>query len=1155
MCVDGYRSVDQLTLFTLKLIKGNEMPSPYKMYLPAPANLSKTFSKEESNMQTKRITTVLLNFLRLTMALMVLVGIFGFSRVPLVYAVGSPIYVKGNATGLNDGTSWTNAYTKLQDAISVAVDGDQIWVAAGIYYPTTGTDRSATFTLKNGVGIYGGFAGTETSLTERDPVARSTILDGNIGIQGVPNDSVDNSYHVVTSINTNSTAVLDGFTVRRGNAVDESLQPWGGGIFNQNGSPTLSNLRISNNSAQYGGGMFNQNGSPTLTNIIFRHNSAERAGGMYNINNGNPNLSNVTFWKNSASVRGGGMTISEGSSPTLTNVTFSENTASLGGGLHNSYNSHPVLNYVTLSNNTASTSGGAVYSDTSNLTLRNSILYDNLGGEIYNINTNPVVTYSIVQGGYPGIGNIDKNPFLGLLQDNGDFTMTMALEVASPAINTADNTDCPSNDQRGVSRPQGSSCDMGAFEQDIPTVINVTSPVADGKYIEGNVIPIAIEFSEAVDVTGTPQLTLETGNTNQVVDYASGSGTSTLLFEYTVQAGDSSPDLDYISSSALGLNGGAITDSAANHANLTLPIPGSAGSLGANKAISIIVPLSNDTFPGIEIFDIPYAIITDVSGATSDTGDIDDPTSIVKGDCKSNKGVASVWFNYTPETSINLYIDTIGSTETYDTLVAVWEGNPGDLTLVACNDDISSFEPFVKQSKVGFFAQAGTTYYIEVIEYAGPAPTAQDSSEKILNFHVEEGNFSVIDVHIGDPVTPVGGYTLEPGTSRVEQYLGVEGGPVVVKSKDGANIIASYLQFRRPGTTGGWTGMTQTMGFTDAQVSDSYVFPHYDYTDATRYNSLQLANFDSKDTEIIVKIGGVERGRFPVGVGGSQNVTFSGVAGGPVEVSSNNGAKIVVSLYELKKATTTAKWTGQTQMMGLPVSQLSDTYIIPRYNYTLQDLLPYVVFANASGQTTDITVTIGGVLRGTYTLTSGRSRVEQYLGVEGGPVVVKSKDGANIIASYLQFRRPGTTGGWTGMTQTMGFTDAQVSDSYVFPHYDYTDATRYNSLQLANFDSKDTEIIVKIGGVERGRFPVGVGGSQNVTFSGVAGGPVEVSSNNGAKIVVSLYELKKATTTAKWTGQTQMMGLPVSQLSDTYIIPRYNYTLQDLLPFVVFAVP
>jgi hypothetical protein len=95
--------------------------------------------------------------------------------------------------------------------------------------------------------------------------------------------------------------------------------------------------------------------------------------------------------------------------------------------------------------------------------------------------------------------------------------------------------------------------------------------------------------------------------------------------------------------------------------------------------------------------------------------------------------------------------------------------------------------------------------------------------------------------------------------------------------------------------------MTQTMGFTDAQVSDSYVFPHYDYTDATRYNSLQLANFDSKDTEIIVKIGGVERGRFPVGVGGSQNVTFSGVAGGPVEVSSNNGAKIVVSLYELKK--------------------------------------------------------------------------------------------------------------------------------------------------------------------------------------------------------------------------------------------------------------
>jgi uncharacterized protein YkwD len=404
-----------------------------------------------------------------------------------------------------------------------------------------------------------------------------------------------------------------------------------------------------------------------------------------------------------------------------------------------------------------------------------------------------------------------------------------------------------------------------------------------------------------------------------------------------------------------------------------------------------------------------------------------------------------------------------------------------------------------------------------------------------------------------------GSYVMKPGTSEIHTYLGENGGPVVIKSSNGTYynppIIASYLQLRRPGTTGGWTGITQTMAFTEGQVSDSYVIPHYDYTDATRYNSLQLANFDTKATNVIVKIGGVERGRFPIDVGSSQNVTFQGVAGGPVEVSSDNGAKIVVSLYELKKATTTAKWTGQTQMMGISPTQLSDTYIIPRYNYTLQDLLPYVVFANASDQETQVSVTIGGATYGPYTLQTGQSKVLTFPGENGGPVVVKSNNGAKIIASYLQLRRPGTTGGWTGITQTMAFTEGQVSDSYVFPHYDYTDATRYNSLQLANFDTKATNVIVKIGGVERGRFPIDVGSSQNVTFSGVVGGPVEVSSDNGAKIVVSLYELKKATTTAKWTGQTQMMGLPTSELSDTYIIPRYNYTLQDLLPYVIFAVP
>ncbi|MBN8794051.1 MAG: fibronectin type III domain-containing protein [Stenotrophomonas nitritireducens] len=120
-----------------------------------------------------------------------------------------------------------------------------------------------------------------------------------------------------------------------------------------------------------------------------------------------------------------------------------------------------------------------------------------------------------------------------------------------------------------------------------PSVIGVNSSTNNGTYKVGNPISLHVSFSETVLVTGTPQLTLETGTTDRTVDYASGSGTSTLTFNYTVQAGDSSADLDYVATNSLSPNGGTIKDAAGNNAILTLPAPGAANSLGANKNIVI----------------------------------------------------------------------------------------------------------------------------------------------------------------------------------------------------------------------------------------------------------------------------------------------------------------------------------------------------------------------------------------------------------------------------------------------------------------------------------------------------------------------------------------------------------------------------------------
>ena len=356
-------------------------------------------------------------------------------------------YAKPTTNGTGDCSSWANACT-LQTALTGALSGDEIWAAAGTFKPTTGTVRSATFQLKNGVALYGGFAGTETTRTQRNPAANVTTLSGDIGTAG---DNSDNSFHVVTGA---TGATLDGFTITAGNNANVTYpNARGGGMYNYSSSPTLTNVTFSSNSAgQYGGGMYNYSGSPKLTNVTFSDNSAtSHGGGMYNEGNSKPTLTNVTFSGNSATFHGGGM-YNDSSSPTLTNVTFSGNSAQRGGGMYNGYSSSPQIRNTILWGNTAPS-----------------------GAQIYNDSSTPVVSYSVVQGGYAGGTNIiTADPKLGTLGNYGGFTQTIPLQAGSSAIDTGNDTTCAVTDQRGISRPQGAHCDIGAFELDDTTAPETT---------------------------------------------------------------------------------------------------------------------------------------------------------------------------------------------------------------------------------------------------------------------------------------------------------------------------------------------------------------------------------------------------------------------------------------------------------------------------------------------------------------------------------------------------------------------------------------------------------------------------------------------------------------------------------------------------------
>ncbi|MCX8209824.1 MAG: hypothetical protein OTI34_02180, partial [Lewinella sp.] len=174
----------------------------------------------------------------------------------------SPAYVDVGAMGANNGTSWENAFISLQSALgNTGPDITEIWVAEGTYKPSAhpagctscATDRDFTFQLKDGVSLYGGFAGTETLLSDRDIAMNPTILSGDIGTVG---DASDNVHHVVLAVFASTTPAtrLDGFTITGGNADGSSnitvsgetiSRNKGGGIYTSGGTNTLANNSLS----------------------------------------------------------------------------------------------------------------------------------------------------------------------------------------------------------------------------------------------------------------------------------------------------------------------------------------------------------------------------------------------------------------------------------------------------------------------------------------------------------------------------------------------------------------------------------------------------------------------------------------------------------------------------------------------------------------------------------------------------------------------------------------------------------------------------------------------------------------------------------------------------------------------------------------------
>jgi hypothetical protein len=331
----------------------------------------------------------------------VFLAAFALLASPAAHA--ATMHVKADATGANDGSSWANAFTSLQPAIASAQHGDEVWVAAGTYRPTSWPNggsgvRLMHFSLRTGVAVLGGFAGTETEAGGRNPAANPTLLCGDIGVAG---DASDNCHHVFwhpAGTGLDATAVLDGFTIANGNANGNLEHRYGGGMYNHGSSPTLADCVFVGNAAGsagrgggmanragstpallgcafsgnaaagMGGGMWNDGSSPTLVDCIFVGNTAGaggHGGGMANTGGASPALSGCAFDANAAGNSGGGL-YAEGSSPTLVDCAFTDNAAWRGAGMRNlGVSAAMAMTGCSFEGNAATSHGGGVWNDAS----------------------------------------------------------------------------------------------------------------------------------------------------------------------------------------------------------------------------------------------------------------------------------------------------------------------------------------------------------------------------------------------------------------------------------------------------------------------------------------------------------------------------------------------------------------------------------------------------------------------------------------------------------------------------------------------------------------------------------------------------------------------------------------------------------------------
>ena len=291
------------------------------------------------------------------------------------------IYVNGAATGADNGSSWDDAFVYPRDAFLTANPGDVVFVARFVYYPDKSNieavedDPSVSFDIPSGVSVYGGFAGGETSVDERDPdpSTNETVFSGAIS-------ATLNSDHVVSIVGADPSTLLTGFTITGGGA-DGQMNGNGGGVIVQDSDARLENIIVSNNFASgFGGGIYvdGPDCNPTFVAVKVVQNQAESGGGVY-LNGCVSEFDFLVAEENEATSDGGGMAVGGGAAVNSDYGLYLRNIGMHGGGLYNQGSAE--IRNSSFVDNSALAHGGGAYNQ-GFIDVRNSNFFENKVNEI-----------------------------------------------------------------------------------------------------------------------------------------------------------------------------------------------------------------------------------------------------------------------------------------------------------------------------------------------------------------------------------------------------------------------------------------------------------------------------------------------------------------------------------------------------------------------------------------------------------------------------------------------------------------------------------------------------------------------------------------------------------------------------------------------------